>query len=351
MGAYKNLTSNDFIIAPLELNKGFRFEGGNQLISSSVEIDRFLGGKSATEQYTGYLNSILQSSVYYSIKQLYYSNYISGSNGNIQSAVTRSQNLDGTFEGLSPSNSYYNFEPSNLDPKRFFPTSSYNTFELDGGVYGEALYDIDSYTTTQVTPKIGVMSIPKYMFGDYLQPNSLEIITPSGSYYDDGEGRLIRVNSNNTSIYVGNVIYEHGMVIFTGGSRTESTGEVGAEYGNNEYSNGIYDGRTIGNNDVKNFVLDNNITCSFSSSYTIYETQYKCTVGESEYNISQNPSISSGSEGDLLTFALADYFSPYISSVGLYNDQKDLLAVAKLAQPLPTSQTTDTSILINIDRQ
>ncbi len=83
MGAYKNLTSNDFIIAPLELNKGFRFEGSNQLISASVEIDRFLGGKSATEQYTGYLNSILQSSVYYSIKQLYYSNYISGSTGEI----------------------------------------------------------------------------------------------------------------------------------------------------------------------------------------------------------------------------------------------------------------------------
>jgi hypothetical protein len=351
MGAYKNLTSNDFIIAPLELNKGFRFEGGAHLISSSVEIDRFLGGKSSTEQYTGHLNSILQSSVFYSVKQLYYSNYISGSDGNIQSAFTQSENLDGTFNGLIPSNAFYNFEPSNLDPKRYFPTSSYNTFELDGGIYGEALYDIDSYTTLQVTPKIGVMSIPKYMFGDYIQPLSLKIVTPSGSYYDDGEGRLKRSNIDGTSIYVGNVIYEHGMVILTGGTRTDSTGEIGAEYGGNEYGNGIYDGRTVGNNDIKNFVLDNDITCSFSSSYTIYETQYKCTIGESEYNVSQNPSISSGSEGKLSDFASEDYFSPYISTVGLYNDRKDLLAVAKLAQPLPTSKTTDTSILINLDRQ
>jgi hypothetical protein len=36
--------------------------------------------------------------------------------------------------------------------------------------------------------------------------------------------------------------------------------------------------------------------------------------------------------------------------IGLYNDNKELLAVAKLSQPLPVSPTTDTTILINIDR-
>jgi len=34
----------------------------------------------------------------------------------------------------------------------------------------------------------------------------------------------------------------------------------------------------------------------------------------------------------------------------LYNDQQQLLAVGKLSQPLPLSPTTDTTILINIDR-
>lgn len=351
MSAFKNLNSKDFLIAPLELNKGFRFEGGNALISSSVEIDRFLGGESSINDSTGHLLAISQSSVYHSIKQLYYSNYISGSDGNVQTAFTQSENIDGTFDGLIPSNAYVNFEPSNLDPKRYFPTSSYSTYQLEGGVYGEALYDIDSYSTAVVTPKIGVMSIPKYMFGDYIQPNSISIITPSGSYKDDGEGRLQRINNDGSLIYVGNVIYEHGMIILTGGTRTDSTNEMGAEYGNNEYGNGIYGGRTVGNNDIFNFVRDTNITCSFSSSYTIYETQYKCTIGESEFNLTQNPSISSGSEGALLDFAKEDYFSPYITSVGLYNDQRDLLAVAKLAQPLATSATTDTSILINLDRQ
>jgi len=43
-------------------------------------------------------------------------------------------------------------------------------------------------------------------------------------------------------------------------------------------------------------------------------------------------------------------FSPYVTTIGLYNENQELLAVAKLAQPLPTSQTTDTTILINLDR-
>jgi hypothetical protein len=34
----------------------------------------------------------------------------------------------------------------------------------------------------------------------------------------------------------------------------------------------------------------------------------------------------------------------------LYNDNQELLAVAKLAQPIQSSPTTDTTILINLDR-
>jgi hypothetical protein len=38
-----------------------------------------------------------------------------------------------------------------------------------------------------------------------------------------------------------------------------------------------------------------------------------------------------------------------VTTVGLYDNNYNLLAVAKLAQPLPTSAVTDTSILINLD--
>jgi len=81
------------------------------------------------------------------------------------------------------------------------------------------------------------------------------------------------------------------------------------------------------------FVTGSNVTCSFSSSYTLFETQYKCTIGADEFNYSMNPSLISGSEGQIYNFATGY-----------------LLAVAKLAKPLPTSRTTDTTILINFDK-
>lgn len=335
MAAFKTLTSKDLIIAPLELNKGFKFEGAAALTSSNVNIERYLGKNSShflNKSQTGEVSKQYESLVYHQTKQLYYSNYISGSNGEIALAPTASithqgiledrRYVGGVISGSFNTTYYQNYLSSDLDAKRYFPTGSDET--------------------------IGILSIPQYLFGDYIQPNSVEITTLSGSYFDDGEGRLKRIVGNN-SIFVGNVIYEHGIIILTGGNRTDEIETDEGGYGDDEYGNDEY-GNTIGAENILNFVTGSEITCSFSSSYTLYETQYKCTIGESEFNISQNPSIAD-SNGKMLDFTSQDYFSPYVTTVGLYNDQKDLLAVAKLGQPLPTSATTDTSILINIDRQ
>ena len=115
-------------------------------------------------------------------------------------------------------------------------------------------------------------------------------------------------------------------------------------------------------------LLFHNETCSFSSSYKIFETQYKATINEDEFNYTTNPTIITGSQiptvfsgsnidwentasvGTPLGFATSSYFTPYITTVGLYDDNFNLLAVGKLATPLQSSPTTDTTILVNIDR-
>jgi hypothetical protein len=98
------------------------------------------------------------------------------------------------------------------------------------------------------------------------------------------------------------------------------------------------------------FITGSDVVCSFSSSYTLFETQYKCTIGADEFNYSSNPSIISSSEGQMYDFATGSYFAPYVTTVGLYDESYNLLAVAKLGKPLPTSRTTDTTILINFDK-
>ena len=101
---------------------------------------------------------------------------------------------------------------------------------------------------------------------------------------------------------------------------------------------------------IEGFINTSNITCSFQSTTTIIETQYKCTARENEFNFSLNPSSISGPNGEVYSFMTGSYFEPYVTTVGLYNENQQLLVVGKLSQPLPISPTTDTTILINIDR-
>ena len=321
MAAYKQFNAQDIIVSPLEVNKSFTFAGDFELSASNVDVNRFLGKNTnftaSNNNETGFnLGGLVlsQSSVYDSIQQLYYSNFQSQSFGD--DAITASVLLGSEASGdvlIGPNGSngrYVNYLQSTLTQSRYFPTGS--------------------------NEDVLVFSIPSKLFGDYIQPESFELYLAYDEFSenqlvtDDGNGNLL-----SASINVGNIIYTHGMVILT----QQDWGET-ADLEN------LYDAESV------------DITCSFSSSYTIYETQYKCTIGESEFGFSQNPSIISSSltgnentsSGVPYDFATGSYFSPYVTTVGMYNNDHELLAVGKLAQPLPTSQTTDTTILINIDR-
>ena len=48
-------------------------------------------------------------------------------------------------------------------------------------------------------------------------------------------------------------------------------------------------------------------------------------------------------------FATGSDFSPYVTTIGLYNGSYQLVAVGKLAQPIPISLYTDTTFVVNFD--
>lgn len=88
---------------------------------------------------------------------------------------------------------------------------------------------------------------------------------------------------------------------------------------------------------------------NFKNQHIVYEKELICTVGENEYNYSQNPTVTTGSNGDYKSFVNTDDFSPYVTTIGLYNDNNELLAVAKVTQPTKISKTTDTTFIIKYD--
>jgi len=68
----------------------------------------------------------------------------------------------------------------------------------------------------------------------------------------------------------------------------------------------------------------------------------------SEFNYSTNPSILTGS-GELRHDVLIDSPETYITTVGLYNETQDLLAVAKLSRPLLKNSTKEALVRIKLD--
>ena len=88
---------------------------------------------------------------------------------------------------------------------------------------------------------------------------------------------------------------------------------------------------------------------SFKNEHIIYENEIRCVVKESEFNLSYNPSLQTGSDGALYNFATASYFNPYVTTLGLYNDNNELLAVAKFGKPLLISPDTDMTFVVKYD--
>mgnify|MGYP001182531813 CR=1 FL=1 len=78
-------------------------------------------------------------------------------------------------------------------------------------------------------------------------------------------------------------------------------------------------------------------------------THFFCRAGNKEFNFSNNPTFFTASDG---TFTQPTFFKDpktYITTVGLYNDSNELLAVAKLSQPVLKSYSREALIKVKLD--
>jgi len=347
MAAFKQFTTKDVTITPFHTTRGFSFTG-NAITASNVGIDIHTGRDieydDPANNELGFLVTRSLNSVFNSVKQLYYTNYSSSQMGDsvpTRSLIPGATEEDTDYTGITSAPRFENYLQTDLTQSRYFPTQ-----------------------TTESNEFVGVFSIPAKLYGENIVPNSFELIyTGSGyalgtnKYYriiDDGEGNLLAnefspstsasaygTSSYGTSSYgdessesefagnvVGQIFYAHGTAVLTSGSSRLIT----------------YDIARAGSPSL------NKLKISFSSSYTINEHQYRCTFRENEFLFSTNPTLLSSSEDySYKNFVTGSDFSPYITAVGLYNENQELVAVGKLSLPIPKSKTTDTTIVVNID--
>tara|TARA_R110002020_G_scaffold394991_1_gene605089 strand:- start:1375 stop:2712 length:1338 start_codon:yes stop_codon:yes gene_type:complete len=85
------------------------------------------------------------------------------------------------------------------------------------------------------------------------------------------------------------------------------------------------------------------------NSEKVTSTHYFVRIKNAEYNFSNNPSFVTGSNGEFKQTSFVNDPKVYVTTVGLYNDNRELLAVAKLSKPLLKSFSKEALIRVKLD--
>lgn len=200
----------------------------------------------------------------------------------------------------------------------------------------ESLFQIDGVDAHSIY----VLSIERSRYKEKILPGSLSITINSVVYTDDSTstttdtfsdtGRVYNIvdSSNNKK---GLLYPDAGILIFTG----SVSNPVAARASDANSSN-----YTKLHGDLSSFTLRSEE--SITSNYVFVRAR------NSEFNYSNNPSNITGS-GELRHDVMVNNPQSYITSVGLYNENNDLLAVAKLSSPLLKDFTKEALVRIKLD--
>jgi hypothetical protein len=88
---------------------------------------------------------------------------------------------------------------------------------------------------------------------------------------------------------------------------------------------------------------------TLNSQETITSDFVYVRARNAEFNYSENPSFISGSNGSVLYSSFINNPQTFITTVGLYNDNNELLAVAKLSKPLKKDFTKEMLLRVKLD--
>jgi hypothetical protein len=201
-----------------------------------------------------------------------------------------------------------------------------------------------SYASTDeriLEDNIAVFSIPQRYYGEGVKIGTvvLEDETSNRTYTDDGYSNLVDVTG---SIW-GNIFYDRGLIVV---SKDVVSGSVLSQF-----------------------------TLNFRSIKTIYENEIFLSVLENEFNVSQNPTavdydgsigriklhnirstinpLKVGGFADYLYSGSVDptgsYLAPYITTIALYDDELNMVAVAKLPQPIKSLPDYPINFIVRFD--
>ena len=232
-------------------------------------------------------------------------------------------------------------------------------------VFGTETQD---FNFTDRTPDdIYVININRSRYKHNLKPGSLNLkvgsllltddsITSTGSSTITNAGRQFNIVSGSNGVRLGSSTVQvtnsgsygffypdSGFIILNADCLDAAVADGGIALATNVTSN----------NDSQNhlkFLNAINTGQSFivDSEEKVSSTYYFARARNFEFNYTTNPSFVDNN-GNILVNSMIDNPTSYITTVGMYNDNGDLLAVAKLSQPVTKDFTKEALIRVKLD--
>ena len=337
MATYKKLNRQDVFVSDYTARK--QWEASGSIVGDyGIQLLRALSSSYSPYQfpndfYRGQSQTLLHSS----LNHLYYHDSTGSSfYGRRELALQTTLTVEGSRQ-LDRHAAVFSF------PKDVFGTHiEPNTFVLTPDLYGSSSkYIEDQYVTDHISGKNEYIEDISSLFGtkfdpyDYIVSESSYVDESTEQYIDidqdqqrpeiidDGNGALIFSGSElpftKPREVIGDIIYNQGQVVLT----KESIGSTYVPY-------------------ISPYL-------AWKSNQPIYTYNVHCKVKDSEMNFTYNPSAITGSNGELRNNVTGGEFSPYVTTVGLYNDANELIAVAKTGRPIPKTKNTDMTFVVKLD--
>ena len=98
-----------------------------------------------------------------------------------------------------------------------------------------------------------------------------------------------------------------------------------------------------------NNIIYTPFTASYRSTVTLNELSVVARLDAGDFNMSTNITLTQDDDTTYYSFASSDDFAPYITTIGLYNDAGQLLAIGKLANSIRKRNDVDMNFLIRLD--
>ena len=182
--------------------------------------------------------------------------------------------------------------------------------------------------------------------------NYISLIDDSGAATDPtigSAGRIFNIMSGSAGSTTGSTVYglfypDAGVLIFNATLLSSSLGMTpGTEFNTGNSSNVVKNGLSF-------------FTRVSASSYfaarseeKVNSTHYFVRITNKQFNFSNNPTFVTGSNGSFVHSSMLRNPSVYVTSIGMYDDQNRLLAIAKLSQPLLKTFNREVLVKVKLD--